>query len=662
MLDISSIANQCLIDHAYEAIFVCSEAGVIESVNDAAARLFDYPQAELVGREIALLLTDGSTEGERRFMGITVRDSSLIEDNDTELMCTLQGRKRGGERFPVLLASRKISIEGVSKYTAITRDLREPELPASASLQALDDLAAADESNLVTSLHDSCRRVERVLAALGRLMQVESSSQLQDALSLGDESEAEIAQRINEFLDFQQLVHGKLALASVVFNLRRLVHAVVSMFRRQAQSKGVTLSCSYDDNLPPLFVGDPVRISQILYHLLSNAIKFTDSGEIAMTVQAYLLADHRYKLDITVRDTGIGIDAGVLPLLLSADNAQAASEQESWRDGGLGLPLSQKLVAAMDGGIEVDSVAGHGATFSIHIPIRAQCLNSVAGIDAADGGSKVEPKVGIICSGLYGTDNNVADCVSILPDAMYFAEQMDSDIVPAVTQLLEHERLNLLVIYRRHVDSSLALARKIRQVPALRRLAVLVLANDSRPEHGRVVRDLGLAGLLKGPFTYEAVQRVIRRALHSGASPGLPPGVPVMMPEDTSRLLVVEDNPVNQKVVVALLKEMGVTADVAGSGEEAVAMAACVNYPVILMDCRMPGMDGYEATARIRLQETSYKSVIIAMTASVMAGDRERCLRAGMDDYIEKPLAYPALKQKLSYWLQDANEFASTGT
>ncbi len=652
-----------ILESAGAGIFACDAAGVVKSVNGAGARLFGYSAQELLGEDFAGLLLADVTTGQGDFLRQHVASGCPGATGD---VYQLTAQQRDGTCLPIRLSVNEFEITGVTGYVVVVyesgawSDIRRVPRPAAVQM---DGTAAAHVVFLSNQLRAP---VTDVVNRLSLLRDAELLPPHRENVARASDTSMSLLQTIDHILDWHSMERDPPTLVSDAFNLRQLVHGVIGRFRSQALAKGIGLSCQYGDGLPPMLVGDAARLRQVMENLLDNAVKFTGHGEIKVTVDIDIdmkaQVSDSCQLRFIVQDSGIGIDTDDMPLLFTPYCHIAESVAGNAAGVGLGLALTHKLVSLMGGAIDVRAAPDQGAIFTVSMPLAAMLSTEPHRPSEVAGNGRLH--IGVVCSNDQGAGNNVGACVTLIPDAMYFAEDSDIDILDIAQHLVTQGRLDLLVIYRRDADASMALAREVRACPPLASVAVLVLADQGDPGHSRAARDLGLVGFLTQPFDPGLIQRSINKA-----------GAGVLAPlisrqrldegraHELPRLLVAEDNLVNQKVVVALLEEMGVNVDVVANGEAAVTAAAANAYPLILMDCRMPGVDGYQATERIRQLAGGHQAIIIAMTASVMAGDRERCLLAGMDDYIEKPLEFRILKQKLSYWLQDKPvSLSSTGT
>jgi two-component system, sensor histidine kinase and response regulator len=461
---------------------------------------------------------------------------------------------------------------------------------------------------------------------------------------------------INDILDFSKLEAGKLTLENIDVELRPLAEDVALLFTRQASAKGVEVSCAVHNDVPPVIAGDPTRLRQILSNLMGNAIKFTAQGEVVLGIR---VRKSRAKtiggktpemLQILVQDTGIGMTAEAQERLFSAFTQADNSTTRRYGGTGLGLAITKRLIDAMGGTIRVSSQAGRGSTFSVFIPLEARPVLP-----------EIRSRHLVGLRALIVDDNETNRCVL----EHYLAqEEMQYESVASARAALESLHAaaaagnSFDVVLLDHVMPDMdgvEFLRAIRHDECVADVKCIVLSSLG----GELLQEaeLGVAAWLSKPVRksqlYEVLARVAGR--QSVQIPREQTGAPTAMFHDR-RVLLVEDNLVNQEVARRLLATLGVQAEVVENGQQAVDAARGGEFDLVLMDCQMPVMDGYEATRTLRAWERSDGGdrhvPIIAMTANALPGDREKCLAAGMDDYLTKPIKREALAGALGRWLR----------
>jgi signal transduction histidine kinase/DNA-binding response OmpR family regulator len=474
------------------------------------------------------------------------------------------------------------------------------------------------------------------------------------ALSSGET----LLQLINDILDFSKIEAGKLAIAETELDLQRLVEEVVEFFSEQASSKGIELAGSIDPGGPVFLRGDPVRLRQVLVNLLGNAVKFTDKGEVTLRVSAEEENGCSAILRFEVRDTGVGIPTDALPRIFHAFSQGDGSTTRRYGGTGLGLTIARQLVHMMGGEIAVNSVPGEGSTFWFTARLTKQeaACSAAAPFSLSFKGLRVLVAAvattgrAILCRHLEGWGVRHG-CTEALPEAL--------DML--VEAAASGDPYNVVVIDAALPDGGgIGLARAIREDRRLGtpEIVMLISGVDLDQESG----GLDIRAFLKKPLRQSQVYNVFASLVNPLACKVSEETASFAAPAHKGsfsafRILLVEDNPVNQAVSKAMLDYFGCHTDVAGNGREALALFAAARYDLILMDCQMPEMDGYEATREIRGRETARggcgvsRTPVVALTAHAMDGDREQCLAVGMDDYLSKPFKPDELFSILARWL-----------
>ena len=448
---------------------------------------------------------------------------------------------------------------------------------------------------------------------------------------------------INDILDFSKIEAGKLELEAIPFDVCSVVEDVAELLAERAQGKGLELLCQIDEDVPVNAVGDPGRLRQILTNLVNNAIKFTDSGEVSIAVQCVAQTMPSGVGDCAVRfsviDSGIGMSKESLGRLFQPFSQANNSTTRKYGGTGLGLAISKQLTEAMGGSIEVDSEPGRGSIFRFTAMLRAtESRHRSPPSHASLAGRRV----------LVVDDNaNNRDIVRRQVVALGMTVETAPDGLEALSMLRAAHRSDryhaAVVDMKMPGMSGVQLAQAIRADRLIEAPRLIMLSSMLPSEGAAMARAAGFLAYLNKPVRRAELARVLREALDEGESVTANDKVagPSQRAILSGRILLAEDNPVNRTVATSMLAQLGIKVDNAHNGVEAVEATQRARYDVILMDCQMPEMDGFEATAAIRAAEravgTDAHTVIVALTANAVNGDRERCLAVGMDDYLAKP-------------------------
>lgn len=471
---------------------------------------------------------------------------------------------------------------------------------------------------------------------------------------------------INDILDFSKIEAGHLKLENVDFSLYETIEDVVDLFIERANSKNLELNYRIASEVPEYVKGDPTRIRQILSNLLSNAIKFTGQGRIAVDVRLEDNANFStpvdempiYRVRITVDDTGIGISDEVLPYLFKPFSQADNSTTRKYGGTGLGLSISKQLVEMMSGEMDVTTRFGEGATFTFSVPLRAPSgdLRQPSLPGSAD----------LMGLRLLIIEDNPTNRDILQNHVLSWGMSVDTAANGTIAlDMLRHSATtshsyDLAIIDMKMADmNGLELGQRIKTTPELANIPLIMLTSMQFSDDASDALRIGFAAFLRKPIRKADLCLSIRSALDTGSglsSMETPVAVPAAQAAPlTGLILLVEDNLVNQAVVQAMLQSFGCTVEIAENGLKALRAVEQKTYDLVLMDCMMPEMDGYEATIEIRRRQSSGRLAqfpVIALTANAIEGDREKCLLAGMDDYLTKPFERAALHKIISLWTQ----------
>lgn len=468
---------------------------------------------------------------------------------------------------------------------------------------------------------------------------------------------------INDILDFSKIESGKLILESVDFELHPVIESVVELLAEEAQKKRIELASFIHQDVPEKLRGDPARLRQILTNLVGNAIKFTETGEVIVNVTLESSTNHQINLRFAVTDTGIGIPIEKQTHLFQAFSQADTSTTRRYGGTGLGLAISRQLVELMKGEIAVESTEGKGSSFWFKVPFEAQTAQPLqplqqtslqsARLLIVDDNATNRTILGhyITSWGMrYSSAESGAQALTMLREAI--AENDPYDLAVVDMQMPEMD--------------GLMLAEKIKTDTLTGGTRLIIMTSLGRRENEAVKKKAKIEAFINKPIKqselFDCLAVVVSGAQDSDAEQqeqflskqNAKAALANRRAPKHARILVAEDNIVNRQVALLQLQSLGYTVDTVANGLEALVAISATAYAAVLMDCQMPEMDGYEATTEIRRREGKDKhTIIIALTANALQGDQEKCLAAGMDDYLSKPVKADALEAILEKWVQD---------
>jgi PAS domain S-box-containing protein len=622
---------EALVETSPVAIATLDLEGKVVGWNPGAERLFGYAPAAAIGRALEDLVATPEMREE-------VRASFRQGLRGERLRAITRRMRKDGSLVDVEISAMPVVVDGAQVgFIAIYHDITE-------LLRAHREAEAANEAKsafLATMSHEIRTPMNAVIGMSGLLLNTHLTDEQHEFAEVIRQSGDALLTVINDILDFSKIEAGRLELEAQPFDLRECVESALDLVATRAAEKGVDLAYLIGDGTPAAIVGDVTRLRQILLNLLSNAVKFTERGEVVLSVGGRRLetAEDQHELTFSVRDTGIGIPPDRLGRLFQSFSQIDASTTRRYGGTGLGLVISQRLTELMGGRIGVTSEVGAGSDFRFTIraavaEVPVPPRRDLSGVQPTLRGKRV----------LVVDDNatNRRILTSHL-DVWGMPARATGSPREALAWIQAGEPYDVAVLDMHMPEmDGVALARAIRQHPAGTALPLILFTSLGRREAR--AEEEGFAAYLHKPIKpsqlFDALVSVLgERPVHvqargvarSEIDAGLAGRHPL-------RILLAEDNVVNQKVALRLLGQMGYRADVAGNGLEAIDAIERQTYDVVLMDVQMPELDGFGASREISRRWPGDRPRIVAMTANAMQGDRELCEAAGMDDYVAKPI------------------------
>ncbi len=636
--------NRILTNVTVEGI-VIQKDGKIADMNPSMHRMFGYERAEMIGRELSDFIAE--------------KDRALVRENiksNNVLPYIVSAVRKGGEAFIVVIEGRECQMSGEMVRASSVRDITRQKQAEADLIKAkeLAENATRSKSTFLANMsHEIRTPMNAVIGFSGLMAKTDMTLKQQDYVRKIDASARALLGIINDILDFSKIEAGKLEIESVNFQLNDVINNIVEMVAVKASEKNVELLSFVSSNVPHALVGDPLRLGQILVNLASNAVKFTEKGHILIKAELISQDAAGCRIKFSVQDTGIGMTAEQVENMFTAFSQADSSITRRFGGTGLGLTISKRLAEMMDGEISIQSQPGVGSTFTYAASFRRQAEISENRTPDMENLRKLRV--------LIVDDNEMAR--TILAEHLLTlgirAVKADSGkaAIEEVRRASGSLPFDLVLMDLRMPDmDGLEAARRITaDQDIVNPPQIFMVSAFGREEIVKQAEKMGIRTFLMKPVNPDLLRDILLQAFGEAAADAAaqaPDVKPAAVRAEGLRVLLVEDNILNQEVATEILSSAGISVDIANNGKEAVDAVGSASYDIVLMDVQMPVMGGYEATKRIR-SEGQYKDLpIIAMTAHAMQGAREECLEAGMNDYISKPIDPDSLFLTIRKWIK----------
>lgn len=635
-------------------VLIDAQTKFIADINQYAADMIGLPKNEIIGKTCQNFLCTPN-EGKCLFSDL----KSGMESSEQILI------KADGQSLPILKKATSVHVNQreyfLESFSDISEQVRAKDVVLKAKVAA-EMLSIAKSEFLANTSHEIRTPMNAIIGMAGLLLDNGLTPEQKGYAETIRSSAESLMVIINDILDFSRIEAGKMDIETIDFDIRIMVEEVYDLLSVKAFEKGLDFACMVHHEVPSLLKGDPGRLRQVLINLVGNAIKYTDRGRVIINVISDHEDEHEASTRFLVSDTGIGIPEERIDSLFKPFSQVDPSTTRRHGGTGLGLVIAKRIVEIMNGEIGVDSRQGTGSTFWFTATLKKQL----------EGLSK-EPTIPVDIQGkrILIVDDNAVNR-HILKEHLKSWEclvdeaENGENALMLLDQAANEEKPFCLAIIDMMIPemNGKTLGRRIKTNPTTTDTVLVMLTSAGKRGDAEMLQDIGFSAYLTKPVKHQQLYQCLSTVLGTPLTVVKKPAKPIVTRHALSeekkrsiRILLVEDNPVNQKVAEKMLEKFGYYSDTVNNGLEAIQALSNKAYDLVFMDVVMPEMDGYDATFQIRnplSRVKNHKVPVVAMTAHAMKGDREKCLERGMDDYISKPVKPQELLNAIEKWIPRA--------
>ena len=659
-----------LLQSTDQGIYSIDMNGCCTFINRPGLNMLGYQPEDCVGKNIHDLIHRRYPDGVPDIMKDCPLQAALLSGTCYRRNNDLLWRK-DGTSFPAEFSSNPLIDNGTISGAVVTfSDITEMKNMLEQLTNAKEQAEAANvakSSFLATMSHEIRTPMNGIIGMTGMLLETKLTADQKEFTEIVRKSGEDLLTIINEILDFSKIEAGKLDLEILDFDLRVTLEDTAEMLALRAENAGLELVCRIDPEVPSYLKGDPGRLRQIIVNLTGNAIKFTRKGEVVINASLQSDLDNVATILFEVTDTGIGIPESRLAAIFEPFTQADGSTTRKFGGTGLGLSICKQLTELMGGTYGVRSKEGQGSTFWFAVSFEKQMAQNIVITKSL----KLSERTDLTKARILVVDDNATNRKLMITLLRYWGcrHEVAAGGTEGLAMLREaaHNgdpfRIALLDQEMPEMDG-MELGQRIKAEPLLKSTIMVMVTSLARRGDIAVLDQIGFAGYLPKPVRQAQLYGCLELALHRDSAQqngAIQPSQGIITRHTVSelgrqgvRLLLAEDNAINQKVAKHMLKTLGYKADVVADGREAVQSLEMIDYDLVLMDCQMPVMDGFEATAVIRdagSHVLNHSVPIIAMTANATQGDHTKCLESGMDDYLSKPVHKEDLAEMIGKWV-----------